>query len=478
MVNFRELADIVERIEAEHPEIEGSLTGPLGALRDYDGDVADALSAMRGVIENSDLFASDRDDALGMLDGLQGMLSSDFLESLGELGEDAGAAGGETAGADSGGATAAGAAQGAEGAESSGHAGAGASGDMGDVIARFVQEHPDVGERVAQVVQGLQAERAGSARASSDVAAAVSGLVDVMHDFQSTFQETTEGFDQAGAAEHEEQAREEEQQVIEDREQAVLEEHAADEAQDIDSSAAATPEGSDQEGEESAAPGEEEESDGSEPDAYSEQEGQDAAAADGGHEDLSGEEASSVDAAGDIESEIAALPDEVQDDVIEAIEDAESTADLDAQDYDILLDDARAVADHEARAEELQHAEQDAIDRGDLDEARDHAREAQAELSQAAHTDDTWFAGVFDDHGLEVTQAEDDVADLDAGNWHEQTADQEAAEASQYLDDGDVAAGQELADDAADHYVVADDYADRADDEDEEDEDEVDDDVD
>lgn len=136
----------------------------------------------------------------------------------------------------------------------------------------------------------------------------------------------------------------------------------------------------------------------------------------------------------------------------ELAEDAASASNAES-----LLDGPSAlelqVADeHQDRALELESQQAELVQTGDFAAARELSSEAAWEMSEADQA-----AGGSDHSG----QAEQEAANLDWADWHQQISDDMLSSAAQYASDGNLAAAENSAYDAASHADVAHDYGDR-----------------
>jgi hypothetical protein len=168
-----------------------------------------------------------------------------------------------------------------------------------------------------------------------------------------------------------------------------------------------------------------------------------------------------ADSTSDFEVEVAALSDEAQERVIKEVQTAEAYGIAETLDTAALVqNEEQAAASHELAHAHLRDQDE-AIDRGDYPEADEHAQKAADELETTAHRHE---AAIQPDTDLtfEIERAEDDTAALDAAQWHQETADDNAEAADDYAEDGDFDAALAHADDAQEEEGVADAHADEA----------------
>ncbi len=137
----------------------------------------------------------------------------------------------------------------------------------------------------------------------------------------------------------------------------------------------------------------------------------------------------------DLQVEMASLDDESQAKVVEAVEDAQDTGKLDELDTDELVAQEREIADRREEAETHRQDQQRAQEEGDLETARDRADEAREDLQVAAERDGDSTPDREEE--FDVVEAENDVDALDAAEWNQDIADENAETAESYAAEGD-----------------------------------------
>lgn len=164
----------------------------------------------------------------------------------------------------------------------------------------------------------------------------------------------------------------------------------------------------------------------------------------------------------DLEVELASLDDSAQEQVVDAIGEAQDTDTVDELDLDQLQEDAQVAAESREEASEQARLEQSDADAGDYEAARDHSTTRAEDLQVAAERDDaigeTTSQGAF-----EVSEATDVAADLDAADWAQDGAEDLEAEADDYAGDGDFETAEALGEEAGEAADTAEGYADEAD---------------
>lgn len=135
------------------------------------------------------------------------------------------------------------------------------------------------------------------------------------------------------------------------------------------------------------------------------------------------------------------------DQVMEAIHDiAPATQD----ELNHLVEQAQEADAHRVQAEELQHEQSQAAERGDFDHAHELAGNAAYELTAAADH------GAAVDHPL--VEAQKETAALDNADWHQAIAHEAAHDAGTYAATGDTSHADAYADVAGSHASTAADY--------------------
>lgn len=156
----------------------------------------------------------------------------------------------------------------------------------------------------------------------------------------------------------------------------------------------------------------------------------------------------------DFEVQIAALNQDEQAQVIDAMHAAAADGSLHDFNLDHAVSEAKEAQHHRENVEELHHAQADAVAHHDYAHAHDLAQRAE------------WQVHAVQDHGGEgdaqLAHAEADVQHLDDAQFQQQWAHEDAQWAHQDAQDGNAAHAAEMGHQAHDHSDSADDSASHA----------------
>ena len=153
--------------------------------------------------------------------------------------------------------------------------------------------------------------------------------------------------------------------------------------------------------------------------------------------------------------ELAGLTEGAQDQVIDALRDAELDGTLDEVDMNGLMADAANADAARQQAEVFRHEQAAAAEGGDYATAREHARQVEGELADARSQ-----GGRLEEA---VRETEHDVVELDQAEWQQQIAEDQADSAEAYAETGDEAAADAHVEDAASSDADAEAYGEEAD---------------
>jgi hypothetical protein len=149
--------------------------------------------------------------------------------------------------------------------------------------------------------------------------------------------------------------------------------------------------------------------------------------------------------------DIAALDDDAQTQVIEAVQAAADEGALGDLDVDRTIADAQEVSERKEEVEEIHKEQAEAVADGDFEHAKELAQDAQWEMKE------------IDDHGgeseVQMLEAERDEANLDQADWEQDTAADQTEWAGNLAASGDVDGAATQLDLAAGHTEVSADYA-------------------
>ena len=150
------------------------------------------------------------------------------------------------------------------------------------------------------------------------------------------------------------------------------------------------------------------------------------------------------------EVEFAGLNENERDQVIEALSAADLAGELGVTDVNDLILSAQNAEDNRQEAEEAREDQAEAADRGDYEEAHDHARDVQDSLQDAANQ-----GGQLSEALIETDH---DVLVLSEAEWQQEIADESVVDAIGYAEAGSEDGAEGAAQDADDAQDAADDY--------------------
>ena len=150
------------------------------------------------------------------------------------------------------------------------------------------------------------------------------------------------------------------------------------------------------------------------------------------------------------EVELASLNEDEEEQVVEALREAEMSGELQVTDVDHVIAEAEAAENNRLETEEAQQLQAEAADRGDYQAAREHAETAQNEIQDAIGQ-----GGQYSEAALEIDH---DVQVLSEAEWQQEIADETVVDAVAYAEGGSESGTEAALDDAEDAQTAADDY--------------------
>jgi hypothetical protein len=153
----------------------------------------------------------------------------------------------------------------------------------------------------------------------------------------------------------------------------------------------------------------------------------------------------------DFQVQIAALDDDAQTQVIEAVQAAADEGALPDLDIDDTIRDAAEVSERQDAVETLHREQAEAVESGDFERAQEISQQSEWEMRE------------IEDHGgdaeQQLLQAERDQVKLDDADWESDTAAGQVAAAADMAESGDLAGAATQMDLASGHAETAADYA-------------------
>ncbi|MEZ6023882.1 MAG: hypothetical protein R3C16_10835 [Hyphomonadaceae bacterium] len=154
------------------------------------------------------------------------------------------------------------------------------------------------------------------------------------------------------------------------------------------------------------------------------------------------------DAGQQLQIDMAGLSDMEQANVMAALQKAADEGGLETVDTNDVYLNAQVAEEKREEAEMYQAEQAKAVEAGDWETAKEMSEKAEDAMLEVEE-----YGGDVD--GAEIIQAEHDQIDLDYADYHQEIADDNAATAEAYAEEGDLETASIYADSAADEATVA-----------------------